>query len=396
MQPPDMRATGSVRFDYFRSNNQLDDKVNFPGATLEVKLESALGSGMDARFEIRVTNPDVSYHGATVASLTEGNFTYRTDRLRVRLGKQIVAWGRTDGINPTDNLTPRDYVVLLPFEEDQRFGTNALTVDAFLNDEFSLSLFTTPFFEPSEIPLPTGQAVFERQPPAHRLSNSEFGARLNRTGGGIDWSVSYFHGYSLFPDFRPTGFISDVPILAVTYAAMDIFGADLSFNLGRYGVRGEVAYHRAKDANPFDPFVRKPYLYWVAGGDRTFDGNLNVNLQLFGRLVKDFTPSASIPDPTRRAVAELDAIISGQQDRHSYGMTARISKTWLNETLKAELLAVMNRTRRDSYLRPLLTYDATDHVKASVGANIYLGAEDTFFGRLKDNRTIFVEVRYAF
>ena len=34
--------------------------------------------------------------------------------------------GRADRINPTDNLTPRDFTLLVPDDEDQRFGTAAI------------------------------------------------------------------------------------------------------------------------------------------------------------------------------------------------------------------------------------------------------------------------------
>ena len=46
--------------------------------------------------------------------------------LDLRIGKQIIAWGRADRINPTDNLTPRDYTLLVPDDDDQRLGTPAV------------------------------------------------------------------------------------------------------------------------------------------------------------------------------------------------------------------------------------------------------------------------------
>lgn len=42
------------------------------------------------------------------------------------VGRQIVVWGRADGINPTDNLSPRDYTRLVPDETDQRLGNDAI------------------------------------------------------------------------------------------------------------------------------------------------------------------------------------------------------------------------------------------------------------------------------
>ncbi len=390
------RASGAIRFDYFRSNRLLDDKSNFYGATLQGKLDAVLASGVDAKIDARATNPDASDKGDTDASLVEGYVTMRSDQWRVRAGKQIVPWGRTDAINPTDNLTPRDYVVLLPFDEDQRIGTTALTVDRYLSDELTLSVFTTPYFEPSKIPFPENQVVFVEQRPPRRLSKSEIGARINKAGGGIDWSASYFHGYSLLPDFRPIGISPAGIVLQVDYGSTDIFGLDFATNVGRYGFRGEMAYVATSDVSGMDPFGKNPYWFYVIGGDRTFDGSLNINIQLFGRHVRNYSDPEDIADPIQRSIAVLNAIINSQQDRNTYGITARISKKWLNDTLKAEIFAVVNLTRDDSYLRPLITYDATDHVSLTVGADLYRGLDNTFFGRLKLNRGAFAEVRYSF
>lgn len=393
-------VTGSLRLDYFHSNNQLDDQTGFPGATLGLKFEPNLLPGWHANFDFRATQPDlIRQRTAATVSLNEGYLTWQNESWRVRAGKQIVAWGRTDGINPTDNLTPRDYVVLLPLEEDQRFGTRALTVDHAFNEAYSLALFTTPFFTPIRIPLPHDQAVFVEQRPQRKFSNSEFGLRLNRTGGQVDWSASYFHGYSLLPDVRPEGFVDTLPRLALSYAKMDVLGADVSFNLGRYGVRGEVAYHHNTHQNsddPPDPFQKKSYFYYVIGGDRTFDDTLNINVQWFGRYVQHYRNLQDVNGTVERAVAILTASLNGQQDQFSHGFTARISKTWWNETLKGELLAILNQTRHNWYVRPLLTYDVNDHVKVSLGANFYRGGDDTFFGRLKRNQGAFAEFRYAF
>ncbi len=40
----------------------------------------------------------------------------------LRAGQQIIAWGRADGINPTNNLTPQDYFVRSPEPDDIRMG----------------------------------------------------------------------------------------------------------------------------------------------------------------------------------------------------------------------------------------------------------------------------------
>jgi hypothetical protein len=392
----DQGLAGSLRLDYYRSSKSFDNASDFLGATAQLKLLPTVTRWLDAKIEGRTTNPDVGNDGDTQSTLIEGYVTAHFEHADLRVGKQIVVWGRADGINPTDNLTPHDYQVMLPFEEDQRLGTTAIKLDAYLSADYTLTLFATPYFLPSKLPFPADGATLVESRPDRRWSDSEAGLRLNRVGGSLDWSVSYFHGYNLLPEVHPLGVTPTGPLLELRYTPIDVLGADLAQNFGRYGVRAEVAYIHPQDYQENKPIGINPYLYLVAGMDRTFLDNLNLNLQLVSRWVQDYTDSASIADPLQRDLAEQNAITFGQQDRANYGMTTRISNKWFNDTLTAEVLAFVNFKHANSYIRPLVTYAFSDFVKATVGAEWYRGADNTFFGRVKRNQGAFAEVRYSF
>ncbi len=68
------------------------------------------------------TDGAIGQGGDTRTRLIEGYAAVHFARADLHLGKQIIAWGRADGINPTDNVSPCDFTLLLPFEDDQRFG----------------------------------------------------------------------------------------------------------------------------------------------------------------------------------------------------------------------------------------------------------------------------------
>lgn len=387
-----VRASGWTSADYFRSDNHLDSNANFYGAATDLKLSVDFNSSFSGKIESRGFDSNEPNGRGGTSSLLEGYLSYQSDQWHIKLGKQIVAWGRTDGINPTDNLTPHDYVVLLPFEQDQRTGTPALYAENFLSEELTLALFATPYFDGTRIPLPLGQADIVNDTPH---SGGEFGVRLNKAGGSLDWSVSYFHGHSLFPDLYAESSTSAVPLIALTYPEMNVIGADFAFNAGRFGIRGEAAYNSLIGQQPGDPFARKSFFYYVIGADRSFDDSLNINFQLFGRWIRDYSDPESVP-ASEQPLAILDAIIGNQLDRRSYGFTSRIAKKWLNETLGTEILFVVNDTRHNSYIKPLASYDATDHFKISLGANLYRGPTDSFFGRLSEDSGVFVEGRYSY
>lgn len=396
----DTHFTSSARFDYFTSDNQLNDDRNFFGTTAQGKFDADFKESFGIELEARATQYNRAQQVLSQASdsqshvigqLTQGYASLKSEDTTLRLGKQIVAWGRADFLNPTDNLTPHNYAVLLPDEADQRFGTVSALLTHHFNEELTLALFTTPFFEPSQIPLPHGVVEYSEDKPKHTLSHSEFGVRLSRAGDRIDASLSYFHGYNLQPDLAPLNWTT----VELSYAKINVIGMDLATNVGRYGLRMEAAYTKTDDADGSDPFRRNPFWYYVIGADRVFDGTLMFNVQLFGRHIYNFTDATAFGDPLAQVVGSYDALIAQQQDRDSYGMTTRISDSWFNDTLSAEILVVRNFTRNNNYLKPLATYAITDRLKASIGAQLYMGATNTFFGVLKDNQYVFTELRYS-
>jgi hypothetical protein len=389
------RASGIWRSNYFSSSKALDEETGFFGAALQLKAFPSLNERLDGKLEVRISNADVGEGASTRTSLLEGYATVHFDRADLRLGKQIVPWGRADGINPTDNLTPRDYTVLLPFEDDQRFGTTAARVDLFMSAEHTLTLFATPVFEPAKVPLPAAAGGVKRQEPAHTLSNTHGGVRLNKVGEGFDWSLSYFRGFSLLPGVQLIGDAA-APTLQLHYDRITVLGADFARNYGRFGFRGEVAYVDTTDDTGGAPGIRNPYLHWIIGVDRTFFVNLNVNLQFFQRRVRKHRDPQSWTNPAERSTALLNALIDGQRDAITDGISFRVSNKWFNDTLEAEVFAVGHLNRGDGLVRPLVTYAFNDRWKGTVGAELYRGAPNTQFGSLKPNRGAFAELRYGF
>lgn len=383
-----------ARASYFRSSKALDDEVDFFGATLQPKLQAQPTESIGAYLEARAIAPDIArdrYHDDVDARILQAYAAYRSEYTDLRIGQQIVAWGRADGINPTDNLTPRDYRVMLPLEEDQRFGTPALKVDRFLSDTLTLSTFITPFFSPSRIPRVTGDYAVDVDRPARTLRNTEIGVRLDRTGSSFDGSISFYHGYNLLPNYRVA---ASPATLIEYYDEMNVIGVDMARNFDRFGVRAEIAYSRPEHENR--PGMRYAQWFYVLGADRTFAETRNVNLQFVGRYVEDFHDAGSVSDPALAGTALLNAIMNNQQSRTSYGISSRIGDRWRNDTVTVEVLLYVGLTRSEVYLRPLIAYALDDRTRVTVGAEVYRGSDESFFGRLADNSGPFLELRYSF
>src|SRR5262249_35633358 len=146
------------------------------------------------------------------------------------------------------------------------------------------------------------------------LANASVGVRLNKVGEKLDWSLSYFHGFSLSPTAR---IISDpAGTLELHHDRIDVYGGDFARNFGRFAVRGEIAYFDTIDDSGKNPDISNSYLYWIVGVDRTFFSNLNVNLQVFERYVRGLPDHQDLAGPDL-----LTAVFNGERDRFTHGVT---------------------------------------------------------------------------
>jgi hypothetical protein len=386
--------SGSLRGSYWRSSRQLTDDHDVGVTATWLRLRSDLVPALSLVADGWLMNDHLFDADATRARLREGYLDIGLGPVDVRVGKQIIAWGRADRINPTDNLTPRDFTLLVPEDADQRHGTPAVMTTYHVGN-VSLTGVWLATFEPHVIPIQTPPAPFVllrgREP---RDPVSQFAFKVDQTGGAVDWSVSYFDGYNLYPDLSVRGVSFTGVEIAPTYHRIRVVGADAATVWGSYGLRTEMAYTFTEQAGR--PGVTRPFLFMVAGVDRTVLGSLYFNVQLALRVVSDFRDPERIADPVQRAVATAQAAINDQLDEVSETVALRISKKWRADTLETEVAAAVGLVRQDFAVRPKIRYAITDRLRVTVGADIFRGPTPSFFGRLRDMSTAYAEVRWDF
>lgn len=390
--------TGSLRGSYWNMEHNASGANDIGNADLWLKVTPHLTENITlvaegwARVSTTPTSANISNSTQTISRLREGYLSTTHGAADLRIGKQIIVWGRADQLNPTDNLSPRDNSQLFVEPDDQRHGTIAAKATYNFTNTFSglaASAIWLPVFRPNIQPIspPVGISFTEILP-----TKDQYAFKLEQTGREIDWSLSYFNGYDLNPDLGPR----TPQNLALNHHHIQVLGTDAAMVIGRYGVRSEIAYTWTEDKSGDDPFTKNPFLYWVTGADKTFLEYLNINLQYFARRVADFQHPTTISNPQLQPIAIQQSIISSQQDSFQQGVSLRIANKWFNETLDAELAAVYNFTRQDYLLRPKISYAFNDHWRGNLGANIFRGENGTFFGLLKDRSAVFAEIRYGF
>ncbi|HXN05586.1 MAG TPA: DUF1302 family protein [Nitrospiria bacterium] len=389
--------TGSLRGGSWSGSRNLDDHKDIGSAAIWLKAIPKAGD-VSLHAEGWVIDQGVFETNDTKSVLREGYVEWNAGPLDIRVGRQIVVWGRADQINPTDNLTPRDYTLLFTDDNDQRIGATALKASTYFND-ISLQAVWIPYFRPNTIPIapippPLNLVITE---PDSALG--QWGVKIEKTGGAFDGSISYFDGFDLNPDASlDVIFVqsNQPPILNLkfSYHRIRVIGIDGATTVGKYGLRGEAAYTFTENGDGTDPYVKNPFFFMVLGSDRTFYENLNINLQYIFRMIDKYSDPMNAPTPQMVVVEE--ALLSNQLDQTSHGMSYRIGDKWLNDTLEAEVAGIYMFTRHDYMVRPKIAYAFTDHVKGLVAAEIFRGPDLSFFGYLWGNSKVFTELSYFF
>lgn len=386
--------SGSIRGAYWSSSRNLEQGEHFFGSALWLRAAPKPGPNTSLVAEGWVRNEELFRDEATDGALREAYLETRLPDLDLRIGKQLVVWGRADRINPTDNLTPRDFTLLVPEDDDQRLGAVAAKATYYVRG-IALTGLWLPRFEPHTIPIRRSPGVTLRE----RVPHDTFGQwaiRMEQTGKAVDWSLSYFDGMDLFPDIAIDRVTTSSLDLVLKHHRIRVIGADAATTVGRYGLRAEAAYTLTEDMGGNDLRVKNPFLFLVVGGDRTFFEYLNVNLQYIFHFVFHHRPSREISDPVERGVAIEQAAISNQVDQVQHGLSLRVGHKWLNETLEGEVTTVLFFTRLDFVVRPRVIYALTDRWKVTVGADIFRGDPQSLLGRLRDNSTAYAEIRFSF
>jgi hypothetical protein len=227
----------------------------------------------------------------------------------------------------------------------------------------------------------------------------QFAARVDHAGEGLDWSVSYFDGRDRTRDIvaaaPPAGAPAGVfGAVQARYPSVRVLGGDFAGVAGRFGFRAEAAFTDVR--GPDTPYRKRDFFWAVVGGDRTFDNGWNVNLQYSFRRLFGYRDPHDLANPFVRAVALTSAAANNQLDRTQHGLTARVARSWLHDTLDFECSAAAYFPTGDVAIRPRLTYAVSDQWRATLGADVFSGPKLSYFGRVRDLSAAYVQFAYGF
>ncbi len=343
-------------------------------------------------------------------------YDFLIPNLDLRIGRQRIAWGTGDGLNPTDNLNPDDLEDIFDF--GRHFPTNALMMTYYLND-LSLQLVYIPVFTPailpfgdwaeafrSSVPLPFGLVIRDYRDqvrlPENRLSQtSSFAAKLSGTLFAYDWSLSYYDGRDDLPILTnltlvPTEMFGAYDVQAeLVFPRFRVLGADMAGEIKGVGIWAEAALFfperidgTLRVLGPGGTIVQKrqvlkeePYLKFLIGIDYTFKNGWYVN----GQFLRGFIHER------------------GRDELVDY-LLIRVEKRAWNDALKIVPFGIALAIPDWSQFRenfgfaggPQISYHPVDALEISLGAFLIEGQGENLFGKVKQLDEGFLRVTYSF
>ena len=323
----------------------------------DLKFEQRLDKGqlvLNPKLEINTLEEELELE------LYEGYLDYYFTNADLRIGRQIISWGKADGLTVTNLINDQSRVQRPFVDPDDRFlGSDAFKLDYYPDNG-------------------TLEAVLSLPPADSDLDADQFGFGIHYSvlGMGSDYEISAgsFPQYNLMLEAynRATGSSKQL------YRDQDFIGGSFSNDLGSFVLKGEGAY-----------FFDRDYLQQTQSGPQIIENDeleilLGIDYYLGDYLIALQAKEGILID-------EPDNVM---RDKSMGEYSLMVQRSFLRENLNIENwliyreLPEMPGMENTLLWRPRLTYDYSDQISISTGIDhIVDGPEKS---------EIFAQIEYTF
>ena len=310
------------------------------------------------------------------------------DNLDVRIGKQYVVWGVLEGIRIVDEINPMDFrELIIPDLLDYRVPLWTLKID-YYSETTSYEFLWIPELKFHQPAAPGSEwELFQTldatsQPKSFDPKFSEVGFRVTKEIFDAEIALSYFYTWDDYPttfrvisldDVQSTEPTQNLPIFP-TYSRMSMYGATLTKEVKGDIFKAEFAYITDKYFAIVDKYtdgyldddgdIKRNHIRWGVGYDFSFWG-------------ADFSPAIA-----QWVILNYDKSILSDQFDTTFNLFIR--KPIQKHSAVFTLLVIRLINFEETYVKPRLLFNLTDHFQITLGADIFIGRR-TAFGREADS-----------
>jgi hypothetical protein len=314
----------------------------------------------------------------------------------LRVGRQTIIWGKADGVQITDIISPPDYTEAVTRDlEEIRQPVDGVKF-RLLGTHIDTELIWLPVFKaavqptgdnPWTVPynLPAGLQITRADPiePETSLENSEIALKVSTFLSGLDAAASVFYTWDDFPaQHRNLTQSGGTTILRFypQHHRLTVFGLEFSRPWSDFVFRGEAAYYKGRyyeKTDITDNPVQKDAIKWLVGVDWSPGNDWSLIAQLTGTTILDYQPDLA-------------------DSRHSPMATLNVSKKLMRQTLTLSNMVYYRIEDNDFFNRVKAKYEIMDNVNLQAGIDIFYGPDNGSFGCYQDNTQVWMKLRYSF
>lgn len=297
-----------------------------------------------------------------------------TNDLDLKVGRQIVVWGKSDSIRVTDVINPIDNRLPgMTDIEDLRLSTTMAKLDYYVG-EWNLSAMA---IGESRIFLEAAPNSFiELVEPNSSFDNMQYAFGANGVFSG--WDLSFYASHVYDSKWHIEGSKRIV-------SQIDMLGTAINIATGSWLLKSEIAYldgvkynSTTDDKNRLDTLVGVDYM----GVSDTV-----LSLEIVNRHIFDHE------DDMSSATTGKDFV-----DEDEYQTAMRATRSFSNDTINATALVSMfgSSWEYGGFARIWAEYEVMDAVGANFGVVDYIDGDKPFISAIKDNDRIFADITYSF
>ena len=327
----------------------------------------------------------------TGIELREAFVEYVASKWDMRVGRQIITWGKADGMQITDIICSGDYTEFITRDfDDIRIPVESIKF-RWLPGFADFEMIWLPFFKASVLPSGNNpwkisqayntdnEIVFKQTiEPENKLKNSEIAGKISLYLSGIDLAFSGFYTWDDLPIIHEQT-VNDTTHLQPEHHRLKYLGMEMNKPIGDFVVRSEIAFYQNKffrNLSADDRKDKKNLLKAMLGLDWYPGNDWNFSFQFADDLILKYDDDL-------------------ETDENNPVATLNVSKKILRQTLGFSNMLYYGFNEKDIYDQIAIDYAVTDELHLFCGVDIFAGDEG-YFGSYEDNSQMWFKMKYSF
>jgi len=314
-----------------------------------------------------------------------------TNSLDLKVGRQIVVWGKSDTIRITDVINPLDNRLPgMTDIEDLRLSTTMAKLDYYVGDwdisamvifesrTFLEAEARSEFFPVDEVFKGAPKPFIPLEKPENSVDNFQYAFAANGVFSGWDLSFYAADVYDSKWHFNPKTIKREI-------SKVKMAGVATNIAVGSWLIKSEAAFFDGVKYNATQD--DKQRLDMLVGFDYMGVSDTVISLEVANKHIFDYESKMNAQKG-----------ISDYVEADEMQSALRVSRKFLNDTLTTNALLTIfgSQLENGGFARVWAEYDIMDALSTNVGYVDYIGGEKPFLDAISKNDRFFADLRYSF